>query len=121
MEPRSLIADKCVLAHREEKYYILSNLLPYAQNMLLTSLGEKIRVLRLLEFFCHSALDALHAFFAKAYNKFDAQVSENLCQIRACQLLKTIRCFRRNKTNFFGFFESTFQKNIYKCQFLFSL
>jgi len=66
--------------------YSLGDLLPYAGNTRLNSLQNRIRVLELVEFLCKSAKNSVLAFLSKQYNAFDAQVSENLCQIRAYQL-----------------------------------
>ena len=67
--------------------YSIRDLLPYTEDTLINSLKERIRTMQLLEFLYTSAQDAVHAFLAKKYNEFDAQVSENLCQIRAYQLM----------------------------------
>lgn len=67
--------------------YQLHCLLPYSNKITLTSLKEKIRVLQVLIFLCKMANNAIQSFIAFKLNDFDAQVSENLCQIRAYQLL----------------------------------
>jgi hypothetical protein len=71
--------------------YRLSDLLPYSEDILLTSLQDRIRILQLLLFYYRSSQDAISAFTSKKYTEFDAQVSENLCQIRAYQLTQIVR------------------------------
>jgi hypothetical protein len=46
----------------------------------------RISILRLLQFFFQETLFAIQAFSERKLEKFDAQVGENLCQIRAYQI-----------------------------------
>lgn len=66
--------------------YRLSNLLPSDEDTLLLSLKERIRVLDALIFLVSSMQHAIENYLTENYSFFDAQVSENLCQIRAHQL-----------------------------------
>lgn len=71
--------------------YEMSQLLPFAPDTLLNSLHKKIRTLQFMSFLYGMAQEAIHAFLKQQYDQFDAQVSENLCQIRACQLINFIK------------------------------
>lgn len=75
----------------EQSAHSLVELLPYSKDIQLSSLVGRIRVLHVLIFICQSAQAAIRCFLAKEYNNFDAQVSENLCQIRAYQLIQLIQ------------------------------
>jgi len=68
--------------------YSLTHFLPYAESIRLNSLSERLRVLRVLAFFSQSTYAAIQDFISGKYDNFDAQVSENLCQIRAYQLIQ---------------------------------
>lgn len=70
--------------------YKLSHLLPYSANAHLESLHDRIQLLHLLVFFYRSTQDAIKKFLAGEYHCFDAQVSENLCQTRAYQLVQIL-------------------------------
>lgn len=67
--------------------YNLIDLTPYTPEMLLKNISERIRVLELLNFVFNSSQKALESFIDCNYTNFDAQVSENLCQIRAYQIM----------------------------------
>jgi hypothetical protein len=66
--------------------YNLIHLMPYDEDVILNSLSSRIRVLELLNFLGKQTKQAIHSFLSSAYHDFDAQVSENLCQVRAYQL-----------------------------------
>lgn len=68
-------------------FYDFLELLPYSPSTVLNSLSERIRLLKILIFIHHSAIETTKSFINKDYAAFDAQVSENLCQIRAYYLL----------------------------------
>lgn len=70
--------------------YSLLDLLPYDKETRLTTIEMRIRVLRLLTFLYSSTEKAVNAIFTHQYDQFDAQVSENLCQIRAYQITQLI-------------------------------
>ncbi len=71
--------------------YTLVDLLPYNEDTILSSLQEKTRVLQVLLFLSQSMHQAILSFHAKQFKDFDAQVSENLCQIRADHLLHMLQ------------------------------
>src|SRR5690606_13648894 len=62
-------------------------LLGYSSEHKLTDLQSKIRILNLCHFLTAEIRLTLHAFRNQQYYKFDAQVGENLCQIRAVHVL----------------------------------
>lgn len=68
--------------------YNLSDLLPYSDTTNLTSINERLRILQILAFYLQSIQSAIQKFLSHDYDYFDAQVSENLCQIRAYQLVQ---------------------------------
>lgn len=63
------------------------DLFPYKKDIQLTSIADKIRVLRLTDFFYKSLCASIEAFVAREYGKFDAHVGDSLCQIRAYRLI----------------------------------
>ncbi len=65
----------------------LLTLFPYDDNHELNSCKQKLRVLNTIKFYYQSILNAIESFLSKKTYNFDAQVSENLCQIRALQLI----------------------------------
>lgn len=71
--------------------YSIKDLLPYPDNARLKSLDERIRVLMLLDYILQSVRDSIRTYLSGQYIKFDAHVGENLCQIRAYQLVQIIR------------------------------
>lgn len=86
--------------------YELSNLLPYTSDTLLRSLKERMRVLQLLEFLYESTKDAIQSYLSKQYSDFDAQVSENLCQIRAYQLIHMLDSQDNNRQQLVIFYQN---------------
>jgi hypothetical protein len=69
-----------------EKKYIIE-LLPYSRNCLLFDISLRKRVVSLLGYLFEEILVAIDAFHAKKFLNFDPHVGENLCQIRAVQLM----------------------------------
>lgn len=67
--------------------YHLTDLLPFTDNQQLTTRSDRERLLRLLTFLCKLTQLATRSFMLGQFEDFDAQVSENLCQIRAYKLL----------------------------------
>lgn len=97
--------------------YKLSDLLPYKSDFLLCSMQEKIRVLYLLLFMYQSTQHAIQAYCLNKYEDFDAQVSENLCQLRAYQLVELISKDHEHITVLTVAF-SSLQKFVLKCQYV---
>ncbi len=95
--------------------YKISNLLPYPDDMILASLKERIRVLHLVRFFYQSIQKAIRAFLLKEYSQFDAQVSENLCQVRALQLIEIIHNQALCNEKTFSFFYQKIKLLFKKC------
>ncbi len=73
-------------AQLTEKYTILS-LLPYSENSQLISKQQKLSDLHITKSVVDFAIDALETFLEGDLAAFDAQVGENLCQIRAYKIL----------------------------------
>ena len=73
-----------------QREYTLNDFLPYKKNSTLKHISEKVRILKLLLFFTKQIKKALTAIKEKKYHYFDAQVSENLCQIRAFYIIETL-------------------------------
>lgn len=71
------------------KYSIVA-LTPYFSELQLKTIQERIRVLELLNFIFLCSENAIKLFSSEKYREFDAQVSENLCQIRGYQLIDFI-------------------------------
>ncbi|MGA2655126.1 MAG: hypothetical protein ABSF18_04005 [Gammaproteobacteria bacterium] len=63
------------------------DLLPQKKEGMLVDRKSKIQLLQLTEKITELSIKALEAFFAKRFSNFDAQVGENLCQIRAYKIL----------------------------------
>lgn len=63
------------------------DLLPQKAESILNSRTNKIKLLKLTEKIVILSIQALETFFHEKYDKFDAQVGENLCQIRAYKIL----------------------------------
>ncbi|MCX7114518.1 MAG: hypothetical protein NTW08_01185 [Gammaproteobacteria bacterium] len=67
-------------------YNVLS-LLPYSENSELTNKNQKINDLYFIKSVIDLAVIAVESFIAGHLKSFDAQVGENLCQIRACKII----------------------------------
>lgn len=70
----------------DEKHNILS-LLPYSENAQLVNKQQKLDDLYFIKAVVDFSIIALKQFMAGNLVFFDAQVGENLCQIRACKIL----------------------------------
>ena len=70
----------------DEQHNILS-LLPYSENAQLVNKHQKIDDLYFIKAVVDFSIMALKHFLAGDLIFFDAQVGENLCQIRACKIL----------------------------------
>ncbi|MBY0377515.1 MAG: hypothetical protein K2Q33_02995, partial [Gammaproteobacteria bacterium] len=68
--------------------YSLADFLPYKKDKIIISAKEELILLKVIIFFCNLIVKALHAFEERKYTCFDAHVGENLCQIRAYQLIQ---------------------------------
>ena len=71
-----------------EDNYTLLSLLPYAPNAELLSKHQKIDDLYFIKSVIDFSLTALEAFLLGHLAHFDAQVGENLCQIRAYKVIQ---------------------------------
>lgn len=80
-----------------EKSTILS-LLPYAENTQLISKQQKLDFLHLLNKVTNFSIMALEIFLKGNLVSFDAQVGENLCQIRAYRILHLARKWLNKST-----------------------
>lgn len=97
--------------------YNLIDFIPYPADAQLDQ-KEKTRVLQLILFIGQSAQAAIQVLLNQEYHKFDAKVSENLCQIRAYKLAKIIennQSFNANILTEFIFFADSIQQLIIKC------
>lgn len=65
----------------------LIELLPYDEMMVIQNRKQKLAILNLLRHFVSSMIDAVAAFQAGELEKFDAQVGETSCQIRAHKIV----------------------------------
>ena len=79
-----------VQKRRKMMMYSTINLLPCSK-LDKISVEEKKRILTSLIFYCKNIEWASQSLYAKRYDQFDAQVSENLCQIRAYQLILSFK------------------------------
>lgn len=68
------------------QHSILS-LLPYSENAQLVNKHQKLDDLYFIKSIVDFSISALEIFMAGDLTAFDAQVGENLCQIRACKIL----------------------------------
>ncbi len=81
-----------------DKLYFFEDLLPYKVNCNLPDLKVKVRVLSLTCFIIEKTIDALTSFYInKNFIMFDPHVGENLCQIRACQILDLFEEYIENE------------------------
>jgi hypothetical protein len=78
---------------------IFSNLdlLPQKQDSILTDRKNKIQLLLLAKKITALSIEALELFIKKKLSSFDAQVGENLCQIRAYKILLLGKKFLSNQ------------------------
>lgn len=65
----------------------LFGLLDYSEKHVLIDIKSKLKIINIAIFQLQEIHDSLLAFSKHQYYKFDAQVGENLCQIRALQVL----------------------------------
>src|SRR6185312_16979016 len=70
----------------EKINYDFIYLMPYPKAFEV-NLQEKIKIIRLWLFFSKNCSRAINSFLLNKYSDFDAQVSDNLCQIRAYQFI----------------------------------
>lgn len=75
------------------------DLLPQKKDSMLIDRKSKIQLLRLTEKITTLSIQALETFFNKEFSKFDAQVGENLCQIRAYKILLLGNDLLKRKTS----------------------
>lgn len=67
--------------------YSIVSFLPYSSDHLLRNRKEKQDIIKLMLKLVSLSIESLLAFARGKYRKFDAQVGENLCQIRAWQIM----------------------------------
>lgn len=66
----------------------LLDLLPYTPDVKIFDNDLKYRLLSIISFVLHELIESIEDFYFKNdWSAFDPHVGENLCQIRACQLL----------------------------------
>lgn len=80
-----------------EKKYIIE-LLPYSRNCLLHDFSLRKRIISLLNYLFEEMLTAINSFSSRDFLSFDPHVGENLCQIRAVQLMDLREEFLSNNT-----------------------
>ena len=71
---------------KADKTYKICDLLPINNSAAITKKKLLIQTLNTLLLIYTSAQEAINQYLDNNYHDFDAQVSENLCQIRACML-----------------------------------
>ncbi len=80
-----------------DKKLNLIDVLPFSKEMIIHSNKEIIGIIDLLCFFLKKLKNSIQYFYCfQSFSQFDAQVGENSCQIRACQLLYLYRQYREN-------------------------
>ncbi len=77
---------KKFIDEQDEQHNILS-LLPYSDNAQLVNKHQKLADLYFIKSIVDFSINALELFMAGTLASFDAQVGENLCQIRAYKIL----------------------------------
>lgn len=65
----------------------LQQLLPYDENMILRDRNQRVAILNLLCHLVSDMINAIQAFLNGELEKFDAQVGETSCQIRAHKIV----------------------------------
>lgn len=63
------------------------NLLPQKSDSLLINRKKKLSILTITSILVELSIEAIESFINRDFHKFDAQVGENLCQIRTCKIL----------------------------------
>lgn len=97
--------------------YSVVALTPYFNELPLKTIDERMRVLQLLDFIFKAGEISAKLFILGRYRDFDAQVSENLCQVRAYQIVSLIdsKNFLKNKKELDNFLK-VIKKAQKKCQ-----
>ena len=88
---------KKIIDYHSEQHNILS-LLPYSENAQLINKHQKLMDLYFLKSIVDFSVDALELFIKGNLVSFDAQVGENLCQIRAYKILTLAKKWLHSNT-----------------------
>ncbi|KTD24075.1 hypothetical protein [Legionella maceachernii] len=94
--------------------YDIFSLLPYAENTVLLNRKQKIDLLYLIKKIIDLSLVSFDFFYKGILHKFDAQIGENLCQVRAYKILHLQNKWMNNDFVKQEFFRKTKEIKDYK-------